>query len=450
MRHGYGCAGARPPEGRRRVLAAATIAVLLVPGCDGLLDVPGPGIVTPEENAGPAAVETKTIGVVGTGIEAVDDYVMYSALFTDEMLLAGTFPTRREVDERDIETSNITINQEVYEPLQTARSLADKRRAEFEAVLDDPDFVDVEALVREGIAIATWWSAHTRVLLSELYCQSVVDRGPPVDSNERMTEALELFRLAEIKADEAGLPGYVDAARVGQARALLWLRRFGEADDVAARVERTFRHMAEHSGNDPTQGNEVFQVTWGSATAGTNIRWTVGAGDEPDRQFEKFAEFDEFVELGIIDTDSPLRGQAQNDQIEVNLQLIYDDEASPTLIASGIEARLIRAEVAVREDRTGDAQGLINDLRADWPTRFTLERRPVPGAELDAVTLSGDTETDLRRIAAERARELWLTGDRQATSRRLLADGIDLYPSKPGTQTCWPFPDQETDNNPNL
>ena len=134
----------------------------------------------------------------------------------------------------------------------------------------------------------------------------------------------------------------------------------------------------------------------------------------------------------------------------MNLQLIYDEEASPIILASGIEAQLIEAEFAVRDDRTGDAESLINDLRADWPTRFTLQRRPVPGADLDPISLSGDQQTDLGRIASERARELWLTGDRQATSRRLLADGIDLYPVKPGTQTCWPFPDQEIDNNPNL
>lgn len=448
MRHGYRSQRRREArEGRPWLLAAA---VLLALGCDGLLDVPDPGIVTPDENAGPSAVETKTVGVVGTGIEAVDDYVMYSALFTDEMISAGTFPTRREVDERDIETANITVNQEVYEPLQTARSLADKRALEFTEALDDPEFADVQPLVREGIAIATWWSAHTRVLLGELYCQSVVEGGAPLDPDDRMEEALELFRQAEIAAAGADLDAYVNAALVGQARALLWLRRFDEAEVVAGEVPRSFRLLAEHSGNDPTQGNELFQVTWGSATAGTNIRWTVGAGDEPDRAFESFAEFDEFVSLGIVDPDSPLRGAAQNDQIEVNLQLIYDGEASPVVLASGIEAQLIRAEAALRDGRTGDAEGLINDLRTDWPTRFTLQRRPVPDASLDPISLSGNLDDDLRRIASERARELWLTGDRQATLRRILEDGIDLYPAKPGTQTCWPFPDQEIDNNPNL
>lgn len=431
-------------------LAAAGLASLLTVACEGLLDVPDPGIVTPEENAGPAAVESKTVGVVGTGIEAVDDYALYAGLFTDEMISSGTFPTRREVDERDILTSNITVNQEVYEPLHTVRSLADRRAEEFREALDDPAFSEVPGDLREGIAISTWWSGYSRVLLSELYCESTLDAGAPLGSDARMEEALELFRQAESAAGDAGLEAYVHAALVGQARALLWLRRFAEADAAAAAVPRDFRLEAEHSGNDPTQGNEVFQVTWGSATAGTNIRWTVGAGDEPDRQFEAFAEFDRFVELGIVDPASPLRGQAQNDQIEVNLQLIYDEEASPVVIASGVEARLIRAEVAVRESRAGDAEGLINDLRSDWPTRFTLERRPVPGASLDPISLSGELQDDLRRIASERARELWLTGDRQGVSRRLLVDGVDLYPAKPGTQTCWPFPDQEIDNNPNL
>lgn len=435
---------------RFRVGTLAAALALAAAGCDGLLDVPDPAIVTPDEQEGPDAVATKVAGVVGTAVEAVDDYVMYASLFTDEMILAGTFPTRRQVDERDILTSNTTVNGEVYEPIHTARSEADKRVAEFRSALDDPDFADVQASLREGIAIGTYFGAYSRLLLAELYCRSVLDGGEPVDSDARMSEALALFEEAEAEAEAAGLEDFRQGAIVGQARAHLWLREFDLAAADAGRVDRDFRLLAEHSLNDPDQGNELHQRTWGSATAGIVIRWTVGAGDEPDRQNEAFAHFEEFVDLGLIDPDSPLRNDAQNSQIEVNLQLVYDEEASPIVLASGIEAQLIEAEAAVRDDLTGEAQGLINDLRADWPTRFTLERRPVPGAELDPVSLSGDRETDLRQIAAERARELWLSGDRQATSRRLLADGIDLYPAKPGTQTCWPFPDQEIDNNPNL
>ena len=438
----------RSPSFRPGLLAAAV--ALAVGGCDGLLEVPDPAIVTPEEQQGPDAVTTKITGVVGTAIEAVDDYVMYSSLFTDEMISAGTFPSRRQVDERNILTSNTTVNGEVYEPIHTARSEADKRVAEFRTALDDPEFAEVQAALREGIAIGTYFGAYTRLLLAELYCQSVLDNGVPVDSAARAAESLSLFEEAETEASAAGLDDVRQAAIVGQARAHLFLREFSRAADDAGRVDRGFQLLAEHSLNDPDQGNELFQRTWGSATAGIVIRWTVGAGDEPDRQNEKFAHFDEFVDLGIIDVDTPLRNQAQNSQIEVNLQLIYDEEASPVVLASGIEARLIEAEFAIRDNRTGDAETLINDLRADWPTRFTLQRRPVPGASLDPITLSGDEQTDLGRIASERARELWLTGDRQATSRRLLADGIDLYPVKPGTQTCWPFPDQEIDNNPNL
>ena len=66
---------------------------------------------------------------------------------------------------------------------------------------------------------------------------------------------------------------------------------------------------------------------------------------------------------------------------------------------------------------------------------------------------SADTELDVRlaAMARERARELWLTGDRQATLRRYFEnDGLDLYPARTGSDVCYPIPRQETDNNPSL
>ncbi len=72
-----------------------------------------------------------------------------------------------------------------------------------------------------------------------------------------------------------------------------------------------------------------------------------------------------------------------------------------------------------------------------------------------AIDFAGMTtlEARLTQLARERSRELWLTGERQATLRRLRAnDGIDFYPARSSAsfdQTCFPVPQQEVDNNTN-
>jgi len=115
----------------------------------------------------------------------------------------------------------------------------------------------------------------------------------------------------------------------------------------------------------------------------------------------------------------------------------------------------------VRNGQTEVAEDLLNDLRSDFSTRATIVfgvEPPEAGDELEPVTLTGEMTPDLEPVAAERARERWLTGDRHTTARRLRLDPtveIDLFPPlKPdiggGDDIAFPIVQQELDNNPNL
>jgi hypothetical protein len=145
----------------------------------------------------------------------------------------------------------------------------------------------------------------------------------------------------------------------------------------------------------------------------------------------------------------------------VVLQTLYSRPDAEILSASGIEAYLIRAEVLVRQGNTAAAQALLNDLRADYSLRATIRwgvTPPTAQNALQPLALSGVLATDLKAVADERARELWLTGDRQTTSRRLRRDpavSIDLYPPVKvgiagGDDIAFPMVLRELDNNPHL
>ena len=448
---------------RRRFARASAVAVLLLlAACDGILDVDTSGILTPDDldEAGPAAVLPIVNGVIYNYQEAVDDLVRYAALLTDEMISASTVFERAQVDERRILPSNLRIGVELYTPLHQARHLADTTVLVLQTRLGDPEFGSVTGTIRRGIALSRLYGGYSRVWLAELYCWSILTgvtpETAPLLPDARMRQALQFLREAEASAAAVGYTRVGLAAIVGQARVHLWLREYDQATAAASRVPREFRYEAEYSQNAANQFNEVYAYTWGEAFP---LAWTVGSGGVATRGNELFEHFLEFVGLNLI-FPSPQGFLAQSRTVPVLLQLLYQEEDSGILIASGVEALLIRAETAVRAGQTETAEQMLNDLRSDFSLRMLLHSEvPMPAVEnqLAPLTLSGDMATDLKTVADERARELWLTGDRLSTSRRLRLDGfgIDLFPPVKtaiggGDDIAFPIPDLELDANPNL
>lgn len=423
-------------------MALGAAAVLTLAGCD--LGVTDPDVITPPQAEGPDAVPVVTQGVIGAFQEAFDGYVRFSGLLTDEFIAAGTFTTHAEVDDRQINVSNSSVTgftdtgdggttgDGLYQPLQTALAAADDAAENFVGSLDDPAFEDVLPALRSGIAVGKYYGAYTRMLLSELYCASVVDLGPALSSEDRMAEALALFEEAEAAAREAEEGNLAAASLMGRARAHLWLGEHEQAAAVASEVPEGFLHVAEYSSNSADQENEIFQFTTGETTG---LRWTVGDGSNSFRFNESWAYFDEWVERGLIDPDSEL--EAFDDRIPVRLQLRYVSLDDDVPLASDYEARMIEAENEIRSGSPAAAEGIVNPLLAE--------------RGFDPASFTGDLQNDLRELARARAVGLWLTGERQATLRRFLRDGVNLYPpEKSGTDISFPIPQQELDNNPNL
>ena len=425
----------------RWVLPVAAAAVI-AGACE--LDVADPDVIREEELSGPAAVPTAINGVIGDLATMTEHYALYSGMFTDEMILAGTFPTRVQVDERRVLDSNATATGEVNETLQTARRQAEQVVSNFNGFLGDDDFN--QAQVRNGIAYGQYIEAISELHLGELYCQIPVEGGgDPVSSNEIVSGALSGFQEAQSAAADAGLQQWEYAAMVGEARANLYLGNFDQAASVASNVPTEHRLLVEFDTNSPAQFNKYFDLTWGSQNE--VIRWTVGDGTQQERGSEKFAEYDDFVAWGIIDPGF-CSDCAFNSSIAVHQQLIYDEAADDIALSNGAHARLIEAEAAIRNGATGAAETLINDLRASWDDRWSANRFGGV-AEPDDISLTGNMQDDLLTLMGEYARETWLTGTRQENLRRLVEEfgagsDMDLYPEKEGDQICWPVPEQES------
>jgi len=443
------------------IVAATAFAGLS--GCDGILDVDTNDVITPGDldRAGPAGVATLVNGMAGTVHLGFDAVARYSALLSDEMILSGTFPDRAQVDRRRILDDNGVLTDEFYAPLHAARFQADTTVMILREWVDAPDFQVVRSSVEEGIARGTLYGGYSRIWLAETMCWSILTGAHPETApllpDARMAQAIHFLREAEALAGAGGFEELRLAAILGQARARLWLGEFAEAASLAAQVPRGFLFRAEFSRSNPDQYNPFYVATWGDTGA---IRWTVGDGTVTSRGNEAWEHLGTFLALNLV-RNRPAGFTSFQGSIPVLLQTRYGRAEASIPIASGIEAALIRAEAHVRAGQTLQAQGILNDLRADFSLRAGLvwgvNPPPPPGALLPIV-LAGVMTTDLRSMADERARELWLTGDRQATARRFRLDdavAINLFPPVKlaiggGDDVAFPIVRRELEGNPNL
>ena len=344
-----------PTAGRRGRPVALLAGLLALSGCDGILDVDEAGIIVFEdvEAEGPTAIPALVAGVVGNYHELVDNIIRYAALLTDEMILAGTFEDRLQVDRRRIQVNNDVLTDAVYAPLHRTRMQADTTVFLLQERLGDPVFADVEDEIREGIALGKLYGGYARLWLGELYCWSILTgmfpENRPLPPDERIVQALGFLQEAETLAAIGGMEEIRFAAIVGQARAHLWLGNYTLAGTLAGDVPRDFVFDAEYSQNDPAQFNEMYMFTWGDMQ---QIRWTVGDGTATTRGSERWEHLDLFLDLQLLRSE-PEGFSAFSSSIPVTLQTLYGRADTGVLVASGAEAMLIRAEVAVRPDGRG-------------------------------------------------------------------------------------------------
>ncbi|MGH7587455.1 MAG: hypothetical protein ACRELU_02570, partial [Gemmatimonadota bacterium] len=85
---------------RLRLLAVGVGLIFASTACDRILEVSNPGDVTEEGLAGEEALPVVVNGVYGDFQDAYDEFVQFVALFTDELVHSGSFPSFAQVDDR--------------------------------------------------------------------------------------------------------------------------------------------------------------------------------------------------------------------------------------------------------------------------------------------------------------------------------------------------------------
>jgi hypothetical protein len=422
-------ASGRTAVGRAGLRAARAALLALVAACniDDVLTVEAPSRVLPKDLENPANARVIVNGVVADFECAFGSYTAVGGAVGEEFHDASIASQWWAYDRRSFgptgsiyATANCTGGG-VYVPLSTARWQADNALRLLEEWTDD-EVPGRGALVARAAAYA----GYSHLLLGEGMCSAAVDGGPEVTRDQLFTLAEERFTRAIAAAQTAKNDTLLRLAYVGRARARLDLKRRADAAADARLVPASgFVFNATFTANDPLRENQVFV---------DNNRTLLLTVDETYRTLSFGGVRDPRVRVTF---DASRKGPDQ--ETAMYYQGKYANAGSPIPLARSEEAQLIIAEA----EGGATAVGIINALhdRAGLP-RFT----------------SSDPTAILQQIIYERRAEFFLESQHLGDLIRYAvplspAAGTPYQKQKGGTygnQLCFPLPDVERFNNPNI
>jgi hypothetical protein len=432
-------------SGRRIWLAIAAGAMLLTAcNVDKFLKATDPDNTPPGVLTGPQslpAFRASAIGDFGVAFDGnalnpdgneYEGLVNMTGLLTDELQNTETFPTRTEVDRRHTNVDNSTMR-DIFFNVHVARVSAGRAAGAFAAFgPTDPGWSEVESL-----------QAYAILFLAEDYCSgvpissidtasSVFVGGDPNTTQQLLAIAADTFTAA------LALPHDDDRhflAAVGKARTLQFEGRsqLAAAATLVADVPTDWTYKITHSKNSQRQWNGIYEFMW------LEGRWVQADSEGVNGLAYRHDPRNPFSTDGSTFIGRPFFGT-----------LRYQSQDSSTVLASGIEARLIEAEAALQAGTPGPFLQKLNDLRSG------------SGLGLPALTDPGNDSARANLLFSERGQWLYLTnhrlGDLRRLSRSTANDGYGRDPESVfptgtwfrggpyGTDVNFPIPIEELNN----
>ena len=380
---------------QRAIIVVATC--IAVPGCSDLTSVHATDIVQPSSLGTPAGAETLRLGAIGQlymnygGTGNSEGFVWSTGLISDEFFAGHPVSIASDPDFR-IWTEPSGVGP--YVGIQKARIAALQAAGALEKYAPTP-------ASKTGQMFA--FVAYTEVFLGEAVCSGIPlgalsDAGPvfgtPLSTAEMFARAAADFDSAlSYSADSARI---MNLARVGKGRALLNNAKYAEAAAAVAAVPTSYVFNAEYTSSLATQLNELYQFS----VASTKL---VSVSDREGTNGLDFRSAnDPRVPWAFV-------GKGADGVSDIYAFTKMTSLASPIVLASGIEARLIEAEAKLK---AGDGAGALAALNALRATAITPALPPL-AAQPDAAS-------QVDQLFRERAFWMFGTGHRQGDLRRLI------------------------------
>jgi hypothetical protein len=409
-------------------LVIAALTAVLVGACDRLVSVDAPSRVVATTLDDPSNAQLLMSGVAADFECAFGQYIVAQGLVGNELEIATGLIVMKEYDRRDfkpfgssyaINTCDTQFDVGVYKTLSTARWDADH----LDSLLQK--WTDAQVPNRTSmLAQSAVYGGYSLVLLGESMCSAAIDLGPELTPAQLFQAAEARFTTAITAARTANNTVALNAALVGRARALAREGKFTAAAADASLVPSGFVFNATFSNDSPRRQNGVWTRNY------RDQNFTI----DPSYRNLSFAGVAD-PRVSLINTGKLAAGDGRTPLWEETKYAAID---SPIPIATWREALLIVAEASGGQT----AVNIINQLHA----RVGLP----PFASTDPVAIEA-------QILYERKAELFLESQGLGDIRQY---AIPLTPT-PGTvfkdgsgtyaaQTCFPLPDIERLNNPNI
>lgn len=445
---------------RRRRAVHALILVVAVAGttaCGDVLAVETPGQVAAADLDPPTVAALMVTSAISDFECAWNQYTAGAATHSDEYIATSGNAALRDWGMRQIRPEDASFGQgrcgdwsfPSYTPLHTARFMANDvyRRLQSDAWANVPERAGRMATMRA-------YGGYAVLALGEGFCEMTVPEqegvpGPLRTREQMMRLAESYFSEAITLAQQAGNADILNMARVGRARARLNIGDFAGVIADAAAVPAAYVRNATRDATGPRRFNYFFERN----NAPTGFRQNAGIADH-------------FRNLTIAPDGTPTQGagvpdprvevfttgQLGTDGVTIHWRSAkYPSQAAPVPIASGREARLLRAEALARSGQPQAAVNLINERRTEL--------------RLPTVQFTGQDLMPL--ILEERRRELFLEGGHRFNDMLRFRDtpyripflgepgsihprGVDPFGRAYGSVTCWPLPTVERAGNPRL
>ena len=361
---------------------------------------------------------------------AYNEYIVSSGLLMDELANAISNTTNFDGDRRSLTpneqygTSDCTAQQYPgnYTPLSAARASNDTALGHLEG------WTNAQVPNRSGlIGIASTYGGYSLVLLGEGMCTAAINIGPELTDAQVFAQAMIRFDTAVAAATRANDTTTLRLALLGRARTELDLAQSGAAAIDAAKIPVGFEVDVGHDAVQTRRQNLVFIHT----------------------QLGLFSSVDTSVINAFNATHDPRIAVTSTGQLGsdgITMVFFPNKDASPTspqALAKYSEAQLIIAE---NDANTGNFPGAIAIINTLLAANGQPAFNPSPATKAAVMA----------EIVDQRKREFLLEGHRLGDIRRL---GLPLAPTTGapypdggtyGSQSCFPLPDVERINNPNI
>ena len=443
----------------RALCAALAAVVVAATACntDEVRSVKDPDVVRPEALDDPANLPVYLASAYAEVMAGYDGgtfegMVNYSGLFSDEFIQTESFPTRFEVDTRNMLVGNTSLR-DIFRELSRGRASAERAARKYVELEKPNEIGRAEALNLAGFAY---------ILFGENYCSGVpfstlkddqtIVYGAPQTTTEIFETAIAKFDTAIIVASAlsgAKPTAQVNLARVGRGRALLNLARYADAATAVASVPADYRFDLQHSDNSARQNNGVWAL---SINGG---RWGVA-----EKEGGNGLPFRSQSDVRVASRPRSLNSGNGFDGGPMFEALKYPARTTSITLADGVEAELIKAEARLK---AGDAAGFLAALNGLRANAAVLTSRGYAAGSLAPLADPGSDVSRQNLLFRERAYWLFLTAHRIGDLRRMIRQygraAESVYPTGSyssngrstiyGTDTSFPIPVEEL-NNPEV